>query len=132
MNIELRWSDGLRFEGRYKESRTAIDGHGEHGVSPVAMLLESLAGCMGSDVVEILRKGREELRGLELRATAIRREKPPRRITAVGLEFLIDGPVSRDKAERAVQLSLQTYCSVWHTLRDDIELEWALVLREDG
>ncbi len=132
MKVELKWHDGLRFEGRYGENRTAIDGNGEAGVSPVAMLLESLAGCTGSDVVEILRKGREELRGLEVHATATRREEPPRRITAVGLEFLIDGPVSRDKAERAVQLSFQTYCSVWHTLRDDIELDWVVIMQDEG
>lgn len=129
--IRLDWQTNLHFEGRWGDVVTEIDGDGQVGISPVAMLLESLAGCAGADVVDILRKGRQELRGLEVRAFAERRPEPPRRFTRVRLEFVVDGPVDRAKAERAVRLSFETYCSVWHTLRSDLELDWSVILLEE-
>ncbi len=132
MDIVLEWQEDLRFQGRFGNVRTAIDGHGEAGASPVSLLLQALAGCAGSDVVEILRKGREELEGLEVRLSATRREEPPRWVTAIRMGFHLEGPVSRAKAERAVRLSFETYCSVWHTLRPEVELDWSVHLADQG
>ncbi|MFQ5689843.1 MAG: OsmC family protein [Gemmatimonadota bacterium] len=126
MNICLTWQDDLRFEGRLGEARTAIDGNAASGVSPVGMLLEALAACAASDVVEILRKGRQRLEGLEVRARGLRRETPPRFFTRVELEFRLKGPIPLGKAERAVRLSFERYCSVFHSLRPDLELDYAV------
>ena len=60
-----------------------------------------------------------------------RRPEPPRRYTRFELEFEIVGEVDPKKAERAVQLSFDTYCSVYHTLKDDIDLEWRVSVRPD-
>lgn len=96
------------------------------------LLLEALASCAGSDVVDILRKGRQELQGLRVRATGDRRQEAPHRYLKIRLEFEVDGPVERSKAERAVALSLEKYCSVYHTLRDDLELAWEVRLSSEG
>lgn len=118
-SVKLRWQEKLRFEGRTEEGAvTTIDGAGGGlSPSPMLLLLESLGGCMAIDVVDILRKGREELRGLELEVTGVRREEPPRRYVELSLSFVARGVgLSRAKVERAVSLSLETYCSVFHTL----------------
>ncbi|MFQ5679422.1 MAG: OsmC family protein [Gemmatimonadota bacterium] len=130
--IVLQWTRDLRFQARAGAAVTAIDGEGETGPSPVLLLLEALAACSAADVVEILRKGRQELRGLQVRAIGERRPEPPRRFTRLRLEFRVQGPVERKKAERAVELSLETYCSVYHTLREDLDLEWELRIEEEG
>lgn len=132
MEIELEWRrEGTRFVGERDGVRTAIDGSGRAGASPVALLLEALAGCSAADVVEILHKGRQDLRGLWVRARADRRPEPPRYLTRVELVFRIAGDVAREKAERAVALSLEKYCSVSHTLRRDLELEWSVELESE-
>lgn len=129
MQVELEWrGEGTRFVGERGGMRTEIDGSGETGTSPVALLLEALAACSAADVVEILHKGRQEPRGLRVTATGERRPEPPRYFTRVELRFRIAGPVERKKAERAVELSLEKYCSVSHTLRRDLELAWSVEL----
>lgn len=129
-DISVTWEgSGLRFEGAAGDRRTAIDGDGVAGTSPVSLLLESLAGCAGSDVVEILRKGRQDLRGLRVEAEGERREEPPRYFRRIRVRFRIEGDVDRKTAERAARLSFQTYCSVFHTLRRDLDLGWEVEIR---
>lgn len=130
--IRIEWcGEGLKFEGERDGIRTAIDGKGKAGTSPVSLLLQSLAACTAADVVDILEKGRQDLRELRVTTRGERRAEPPRRYTRIELEFEIVGDVDPRKAERAVQLSFDTYCSVYHTLKDDIELEWRVNVRPD-
>jgi putative redox protein len=86
----------------------------------VESLALSLAGCMGSDVVHILVKGRVELKGLTARVVAERTPEEPRRLVKAELHFAVRGAVPADKLERAIALSRDKYCSVWHSLRPDI------------
>jgi putative redox protein len=95
------------------------------------LLLEAVAGCLAIDTIDILQKGRQEPTGLRVTARGERRSEPPRRFTSLELEFEIDGDVDPKKAERAVQLSFDTYCSVYHTLREDIELDWSVRIVRD-
>jgi putative redox protein len=125
--INAVWKgEGLAFDAKRKSVVTPIDGDGKSGVSPMGMLLESLAGCSGADVVDILRKGRQPIEGLEIRLEADRREEPPRYYTRIRADFVVRGAVDPAKAERAVRLSFDTYCSVYHSLRKDLELEWTV------
>lgn len=127
--VTLDWTgEDLGFLGKRNGHVTPIDGHGMKGPNPVALLLESIAGCMASDIVDIVRKGRQDLRGLTIGIEADRMEEPPRYIHAIRFVIRVTGDVEEAKARRAVELSFQTYCSVWHSLRDDLALEWDLVL----
>jgi putative redox protein len=98
-----------------------MDWEGHHGPSPVQTLAFALAGCMASDVVLILQKGRQPLRGLKAHLSAERAPSDPRRLVAVRLDFEVQGDVPPDKVERAIALSRETYCSVWHSLKQDID-----------
>jgi putative redox protein len=95
------------------------------------MLLMSLAGCMGVDVVDILTKMRVPLGGLAVRVEADRRKEPPRRLLAVRLTYRVEGvPASdRGKLQRAIDLSRERYCSVLHSLQPDLDLDIRI---EDG
>lgn len=127
--VRLTWKEGMRFEARTAGGAvTTIDGDGKLSPSPVELLLESLGSCAGIDVAEILRKGRHPLTSLEVVLTGRRREEAPRRYTAVELVFRVRGDVPRKAAERAVELSLEKYCSVFHTLADDLEVTTTLEL----
>ena len=126
--ITLEWVDDLRFEGRDGTAVVAIDGDSRQGTSPVNLLLESIASCAAADVVDILRKGRQELEAMTVEVSADRREGHPRSIKRLELKFKIRGPVDETKARRAVDLSLEKYCSVFHSLRMDISLDTDVVV----
>jgi putative redox protein len=81
-----------------------------------------LAGCMAADVVDILRKGRHPLSALRVTFTGTRAEAPPRRFLRISLQFHLEGAVPADAVDRAIALSREKYCSVWHSFSQDIEL----------
>jgi putative redox protein len=78
---------------------------------------------MAMDVVHILKKGRHDLRGLRVDLRGERHQAEPRRFTRIELRYTITGNVPSDPIERAIQLSREKYCSVWHSMRQDIELD---------
>jgi putative redox protein len=119
---ELVWSDALRFDATSAGIKTAIDGDSTAGPSPVQMLVFGLAGCMAADVVDIVRKGRHALTGFSARIVAERAQEPPTRVLRADLHFHLRGDVPPAAVERAIALSRDRYCSVWHSLREDIEL----------
>lgn len=129
MEIELTWEGDQRFSGRASRSTMVLDGNAEAGPSPVEALALGLAACMGIDVVHILTKGRYEPKALQARLEADRAEAEPRRIVAMRLRFTLTGNVPSGKVERAIALSREKYCSVWHSLRQDITFETSFEVR---
>jgi putative redox protein len=118
----LTWQGDLRFDAALPRHSVVLDGDGAAGLSPVEALAVALAGCMAMDVADIVVKGRHDLKSLETRMVAQRREEPPRRFVNFTLHFALTGDVPAHAVERAIQLSKDKYCSVWHSLRQDIDL----------
>ena len=121
--VELVWNGHLEFAAQLSKHTVILDSDGAAGPSPVEMLAASLAGCMAIDLVHILGRGRHELRSLRAKLLADRASEAPRRFTAVTLHFAIEGSVPRDAVDRAVELSRTKYCSVWQSMRQDIDLQ---------
>jgi putative redox protein len=120
--VQLVWEHDLVFAGTSGDVMMTLDSESQAGPSPVEALAFGLAGCMAIDVVHILQKGRHDLRGLRADLTGDRAPEPPRRFTAVSLQFTVTGKVPPDQVQRAIDLSRDKYCSVWHSLRQDIDL----------
>jgi putative redox protein len=120
--LEIVWTHDLIFEGRSEHASMVLDSAGLAGPSPVQALAFALAGCMGMDVVHILKKGRYDLRGLKVSLVAERAQDNPHRVIAVAIDVAVTGPVPRDQIQRAIDLSHEKYCSVWHSMRQDIPL----------
>ncbi|MEW6320415.1 MAG: OsmC family protein [Acidobacteriota bacterium] len=121
MTATLTWQDELRFDAASGDARTVLDSKGQAGPSPMQSLAFALAGCMAIDVVDIVRKGRHLLTGLTATLSARRAEEPPRRFEQITLHYVVTGDVPAQAVERAIQLSRDKYCSVWHSMRQDIE-----------
>ena len=121
--VYLEWKGQFRFEGRADDVRTSIDGDGQAGPSPVNLLLESVGACTAIDVVDILQKGRQEIRGMHVEVGAERRSETPRAVTSLFMKFRIEGNVDMPRAQRAVDLSLEKYCSAFHSLRMDVSID---------
>lgn len=128
--VVLKWEDGLRFRaGEPGGPSTIVDGDNTTGPGPMLTLLLAAAACTGSDVVVILQKMRIQLRELQIEAAGVRRETEPRRYLAIHLTYRIGGNgLDEAKARRAIDLSLEKYCSVVHSLAPDIAVTYALSL----
>ncbi len=122
IRLTITWQGERRFAADFRGVPVTIDGDSTAGPSPVEALGLALATCMGVDLADILRKGRHDLRALTTELVAERAPEPPSRFTAVDLRFRITGDVPATAVERAIALSHEKYCSVWHTLRQDLPL----------
>jgi len=118
--LDLAWDGDLRFTGHTDAVTLTLDADRVAGPTPVQALAFALAGCMAADVVSILVKGRLPLAGLRTRLTGERRGEQPRYFTKIALHFVVTGDVPADRVERAVALSREKYCTVWHSMRPDI------------
>lgn len=128
--ITLAWEQGLRFVGG-EPGRTpvTIDGDNTAGPGPMVTLLLAAAACSGSDVVLILQKMRVPFEGLHIDVAGVRREQQPRRYVSIHLDYRITGKdLDPAKLRRAVDLSLEKYCSVVHSLAPDIAITYGLSL----
>ena len=123
LELFLVWEHDLVLSGASGVSKLTLDSDGSEGPSPMQALAFAFAGCMAMDVVHMLRKGRHDLRGLRLDLSGTRAPEQPRRFTAITLNFTVTGEVPTDAIQRAIDLSREKYCSVWHSMRQDITLD---------
>ncbi len=117
---DLAWIGELKFSAVSSNASMTLDSAGIAGPSPVQALVFSLAGCMAMDVAYILTKGRNAPKALSARLVAERSPGEPHRLTSVTLHFTAEGDVPPDAIGRAIALSHEKYCSVWHSMRQDI------------
>ena len=132
MSVKVAWEGDMRFRADTEDGHElAFDGTREMAASPTEGLLASLAACMGIDIVDILEKGRQDVDRCHIEISGDRRKDPPRRFTAIRMEVRLVGKrISRPRAERALELSRTTYCSVWNTLAPDTELDIELTIED--
>lgn len=123
VEVTLQWTRDLVFETHVAAGPgPVLDGDAAVGASPVQAVALALGACMGVDLVMILKKGRHDLRGLRVRVVGERADGPPAYFTSYTLEYEVSGPVPDAAIQRAIDLSRDTYCSVWHSLRRDTPL----------
>jgi putative redox protein len=96
------------------------------GVKPSDMLPIALAACTAYDVVSILRKQRQEVRGLEASIESTQEGDAPWRFERIRVRYVLRGAVDERKARKAFELSESKYCSISATLRPSVRLEFDL------
>ncbi|RKZ20285.1 OsmC family peroxiredoxin [bacterium] len=128
MKGRLVWKGNLTFEGENeKGSKTTLS---KEGISPMEMLLLSLGGCTGMDVISILQKMKEPVEEMEIEVEGKREEEHPRVFTEINLKFIVYGKVNPEKLKRAIELSQERYCSVSIMLkRGGVEVNWEYEIR---
>ena len=126
----MRWLHELQFEGSATgHPAILVDGDAKAATSPVELLLLAAATCTASDVVIILQKQRVQLESLEIALRGTRREAEPRRYTAIAFQFAVRGKGADDvKVRRAIDLSLEKYCSVVASLAPDIAISYDVTI----
>jgi putative redox protein len=118
----------LHFQGSARSGHTidldvpASDGGGE-GMTPMELLLISLASCSAMDVVAILRKKRQPVDGLDVRVRGRRQIEHPTVFTAINLEYVVHGDgVDPQAVTRAIELSRERYCPIWAMLEPSVRI----------
>ena len=122
--IELtRLNDAFHIEavneqGKSIQMDNSPDGGGNNlGMRPMQLLLAAMGGCSAIDVISILKKQRQDLKDIKITVTGEReKDVVPSLYTAVHAHFKLYGNLNADKANKAVSLSIEKYCSVSKTL----------------
>lgn len=131
--MTLTWKGGQRFTGTAPGPggpvAVAFDGESREGASPVQAAALALGSCMGIDIADILVKGRLELKALVCELSVSRAPEPPKKITAVRMNVVVTGDVPKDRVERAIALSHDRYCSVWHSMNPAIDFTTTVEIR---
>jgi putative redox protein len=138
MKARAKWVEGMAFLGEAGSGHAVVmDGAPEYGgrnigIRPMEMLLIGLAGCTGFDVVQILKKGREAVTGCEVEVEAERASEDPKVFTRIHIAYRVSGRgLSQAKAERAVTLSKEKYCSASIMLGATAEMSTSLVVVDE-
>lgn len=121
----LTWDKELIFVGRTNRGyEIEFDAAQQWGCSPTESLLLSVAGCMGIDMIMFLQKMRCGIKSYKMDITGERNPTPPQYYTSIEMGISVTGSgLTAKKLDRAVSLSHEKYCSVYHSLRKDIKVK---------
>lgn len=132
MECLVRWGgpSGMSFVAETGSGHiVAMDGAPEGGgrnlaPRPMELLLAGTGGCTAYDVVLILKRGRHDVRGCEVRLLAERAPQDPKVFTRIGFHFIVTGrALPQDAVDRAVRLSHEKYCSATAMLEKTARIE---------
>jgi putative redox protein len=113
MKVTLKSTDNLDHFTATNEAGQSIALSGDGSApGPMQVVLMAMAGCSTIDIVMILKKMRQEVSHIEVEVDGTRRDEVPKIYTDIHLHYRIYGQVKAAKAEQAVAMSLEKYCSV--------------------
>ncbi|MCD6202034.1 MAG: OsmC family protein [Bacteroidales bacterium] len=130
--INVSWIDGLAFETELNGHKIILDaednvGGKDRGPRPKPLMMVSLAGCTGMDVVSILQKMRVEIQKFNVKVEAEVTEEHPKHYTKMHIIYEFWGhDLPMDKLDKAVNLSQDRYCGVSYLYRKVMELTYEI------
>lgn len=134
-SVNVKWIDGMSFEAEVMDYKITIDadpefGGRKKGPKPKPLLLVSLAGCTGMDIVSLLNKMRVEFSELNIRVDGNMTDEHPKKFTNITITYeLIGKNIDRSKVEKAVVMSLEKYCGVSATLKDSVKIDYIIDIK---
>ncbi len=137
MEAKANLTEGMHFDvslgsGYHLELDTPPDHGGTgRGGRPMELLLAGLAGCTGLDVVDIMRKSRQDINGLQVLVNGERATDYPMVFTHIRVEYVVRGRnISEDALQRAIKLSEEKYCSASAMLGKTAKIETSYRIEE--
>ncbi|MES2039179.1 MAG: OsmC family protein [Pseudomonadota bacterium] len=140
MEATVRWtgSSGMSFLAETGSGHAVLmdgapDGGGRNlAPRPMEMVLLGTGGCSAYDVVLILRKGKQDIRGCDVKLTAERADTEPKVFTKINFHFVVRGrQLKPNLVERAIKLSHEKYCSASIMLEKTAEMTHSFEIIED-
>ena len=109
-----------------------INGDRSSAAGPAELLLVALGACTGADVISVLQKKREHVTDYRVEVHAERREEYPRAFTKFEVRHIVRGRgVKAENVAKAIELSINKYCSVAATLRPGAEIVTSFEIQEE-
>lgn len=130
MTLSLdRINDAIQFRGTNGSYDVTIASTNEQeGLSPMEMTALSVVGCSSIDILTILEKQRQEIDDFSAEIDAERADEPPRVFTDLHMHYLLSGDLDPDKVRRAIELSLDKYCSVSNMVDQTATITYAFTV----
>jgi putative redox protein len=129
-SVKLTWTGDTMFVASDNRGHAFVldtnheAGGSDSAVQPLDLLLFALGGCMGYDIVSILKKKRADLRALKMEVSGERAPEHPKRFVKMHLKLRTNSEVKQEDVQRAFELSRDKYCSVLGTLKNPGEFEF--------
>ena len=132
--VDTSWQGNMKFDAVVSGHHIVMDalpvgGGNDEGARPKELMLASLAGCTGMDVISILKKMRVEPVYFNIRVEAEMTEEHPKHYTAMHIiyEFRGEG-LEMEKLQKAVDLSQERYCGVSFAYRKAMDITHEIVI----
>ncbi len=128
----VTWMEDLAFEGEVNGHKIVLDaeervGGKDRGPRPKPLMLTSLLGCTGMDVISILKKMRVDVKDFKVHADAELTEEHPKHYKKIHLIYEFTGKdLPMDKLEKAVNLSQDRYCGVSYVYKQVIDMTYEI------
>lgn len=139
MKVRVKWIGHMSFVAETGSGHSVVmDGPPDRGghdlaARPMEMVLVGLGGCSTFDVVDILKKSRQPIQGCELEIEAKRADAIPAVFTKIHMHFIITGAdLNENQVKRAVDLSMEKYCSVVEMLRNNVDITHDYEIKDDN
>jgi putative redox protein len=127
-NAKVTYVQGLQFVGGASSGHALVmdSDPANSGLRPMELLLLGIGGCSGMDVVSILKKKKQDVTGFEINVKGEKAEDYPKKFTEINLEFIVRGRnVSEEAVKKAIDLSMNKYCSVKATLEGSAKISFS-------
>lgn len=138
LEAKVVYVDGMQFVGEAGSGHAIVMdadstvGGRNTGIRPTELLLVGMGGCSGMDVISILKKKKQAVTGLEIYVRGAKAETYPKRFVRMEIEFVVRGRnISTEAVQRAVDLSMEKYCSVKATLEKSAEIAFSYRIVEE-
>lgn len=131
--ISCTWKDGMAFDAQVENHTIRLDaaeavGGKDQGPTPKPLLLVSLAGCTGMDVISILKKMKQPYTYFDIKVEGELTEEHPKQYHSIKLiyEFKKEDGLDEEKVKKAVDLSQERYCGVSALLKKGSDLSYEI------
>ncbi|MEI4526912.1 OsmC family protein [Priestia megaterium] len=132
MKTKIDWIGKMAFSSttpsghEIKMDATEEVGGTNSGARPTELLLNAVAGCTGIDIISILTKMRLNPTKFYIDVQGQRADAHPKKFTEIHIHYALEGDLPEEKIIRAIQLSMDKYCSVSHSLSSSIHASYSI------
>lgn len=125
MEINIAHQKDFIFEGENENGDSLTFGldANKKGVSPMQMVLMSVAGCSSYDIINILNKKRQTITNFKVKVSGDRVDAIPAVFSNITITYSIEGDIKPESAKKAMESSLDKYCSVSKMLEPKVEIK---------
>ena len=130
VKLSLDWKGEMKFHSSAGSPAIELHSSTPGVASPPQALAYGVMACMAMDVVHVVQKSRKVLKSMTVKFEGERAHTEPKRFVWMSIDFQLTGDIEDKVVSRAIELSRTKYCSVWNTIRPDVELRTSFTINK--